>query len=212
MQTRANFRPKTCRFFGRRLSLNSDQPSFPKPGAAHKREIFMTDSAALKRFETEGRLLKPTHNGPTPHGGRYGFRGDIVVTAEPPVTLTAAFAADDGDAGVSFLAGSLPSYKDLPALVGALGAGAKKDGKYFIYVSDLDRASRYRVQLEGLELYVLPIDDTSVYNELIDFLYLDKTKLKKFSTAEKLDAIADGAAKYDQAYESITYDEGLARL
>jgi hypothetical protein len=172
----------------------------------------MTDSVTLKRFETEGRLLKPTHNGPTPHGGRYGFRGDIVVTVEPPVTLTAAFAADDGDAGVSFLAGSLPSYKDLPALVGALGAGAKKDGKYFIYVSDLDRASRYRVQLDGLELYVLPIDDTSVYNELIDFLYLDKTKLKKFSTAEKLDAIADGAAKYDHAYESITYDEGLSRL
>jgi hypothetical protein len=86
----------------------------------------MTDSVTLKRFETEGRLLKPTHNGPTPHGGRYGFRGDIVVTVEPPVTLTAAFAADDGDAGVSFLAGSLPSYKDLPALVGALGAGAKR--------------------------------------------------------------------------------------
>ncbi len=43
----------------------------------------MTDSATLKRLETEGRLLKPTHNGPTPHGGRYGFRGDIVVTVEP---------------------------------------------------------------------------------------------------------------------------------
>ena len=212
MRARAHFRPKTCRFFGRRFPFNSDQPSFPHVGSGRIERVSMTDSATLKRFETEGRLLKPTHKGPTPHGGRYGFRGDIVVTVEPPVTLTAAFAADDGDAGVSFLAGSLPSYKDLPALVGALGAGAKKDGKYFIYVSDLDRASRYRVQIEGLELYVLPIDDTTVYNELIDFLYLDKTKLKKFSTAEKLDAIADGAAKYDHAYESITYDEGLARL
>jgi len=37
---------------------------------------------------------------------------------------------------------------------------------------------------------VLPYDDVSVYNELIDFLYLDKTKMKKFDTAAKIDAIA----------------------
>jgi hypothetical protein len=169
-------------------------------------------SAAFQRLEAEGRLLKPTLNGATTQDNRFGFRGDIAVTLDPALTLAAAFAADDGDAGLSFLAGSLPSFKDLPGLVAALGANAKKDGKYFVYVSDLDRASRYRVQIDGLEFYVLPIDDTSVYNELIDFLYLDKTKLKKYSTAEKLDAIADGAAKYDHAYEVISYEEGLARI
>jgi hypothetical protein len=63
-----------------------------------------------------------------------------------------------------------------------------------------------------VSLYVLPIDDTSVYNELIDFLYLDKTKMKKLDTAGKLDVIADGAAKYDQIYEAISYEEGLKRL
>jgi hypothetical protein len=40
-------------------------------------------------------------------------------------------------------------------------------------------------------LYVLPIDDTSVY-------YLEKAKMKKFRTAEKLDVILDVAAKYNQ--------------
>ena len=59
---------------------------------------------------------------------------------------------------------------------------------------------------------MLPIDDTSVYNKLVDFLYLDKTKMKKFDTAKKIDAIADGAAKYEQAYETIDYEEGLKRL
>jgi hypothetical protein len=48
-----------------------------------------------------------------------------------------------------------------PALVEALGPSIKAGGKYFIYVSDLDRASRYQ----------------------IDFLYLDKTKMKKMATA-----------------------------
>jgi len=60
-----------------------------------------------------------------------------------------------------------------------LGDSAGPGGKYFIYVSDLDRASRYQIGFNDVSLYVLPIDDTSVYNELIDFLYLDKTKMKK---------------------------------
>ncbi|MFY9629072.1 MAG: hypothetical protein WAK03_13110, partial [Methylocystis sp.] len=120
--------------------------------------------------------------------------------------------AQDGEATLSFLAGSLETYKQLPALLETLGDNVNAGGKYFIYVSDLDRASRYQISFNGVPVYVLPIDDTSVYNELIDFLYLDKTKMKKYDTAEKLDVIADGAEKYDQAYEAITYEEGLKRL
>ncbi len=168
---------------------------------------------AFQRLEAEGRLLKPSLKAPTHRAGRFGFRGEIAVALDPPVTLAAAFASsEEGDVALSFLAGSLTAYNQLPALVETLGANVKPDGKYFIYVSDLDRASRYQISFDGVPLYVLPIDDTSVYNELIDFLYLDKTKMKKFDTAEKLDAIADGAAKYDKTFEAISYEEGLKRL
>ncbi len=171
------------------------------------------ETTAFQRLEAEGRLLKPAHKAPTHSPGRFGFRGEIALTLDPPVTLEAAFAtAESGEAALSFLAGSLPSYKQLPALIEALGANVKPDGKYFIYVGDLDRASRYQISFDGVTLYVLPIDDTSVYNELIDFLYLDKTKMKKFDTAAKIDSIADGAAKYSQTYEAIDYEEGLRRL
>jgi hypothetical protein len=171
------------------------------------------ESPAFQRLETEGRLLKPALNGPTRVPGRFGFRGEIALTIDPPVTLEAAFAAaDGGEAALSFLAGSLTTYKHLPALIEALGANIKAGGKYFIYVSDLDRASRYQIAFNGISFYVLPIDDTSVYNELIDFLYLDKTKMKKMDTAEKIDTIADGALKYEQAYEVISYEDGLKRL
>jgi hypothetical protein len=170
------------------------------------------DTTAFQRLEAEGRLLKPTHKGPTKSAGRFGFRGEIAVTLDPPETLGAVFAStEEGDAAITFLAGSLPKFALLPALVETLGAALKPDGKYFIYVGDLDRSSRYQITFDALSLYVLPIDDTSVYNELIDFLYLDKTKMKKFDTAEKLDAIADGAAKYSHPYEQITYAEALSR-
>jgi hypothetical protein len=172
-----------------------------------------TASPAFQRLEAEGRLTKPALLGPTHVAGRYAFRGEIVLSTEPAVTLEAAFAAaDNGEATLSFLAGSLSTYKHLPALRAALGDNVKDGGKYFVYVSDLERASRYQIPLDGVSFYVLPIDDTSVYNELIDFLYLDKVKMKKMDTAEKVDAIADGALKYTQAYEVISYDDGLKRL
>lgn len=170
-------------------------------------------SPAFQRLDAEGRLLKPALNGPTHVPGRYAFRGDIALTLEPPVALEAAIAAaDEGEAALSFLAGSLSTYKLLPALIEALGANIKAAGKYFIYVSDLERASRYQIEFNGVPFYVLPIDDTSVYNELIDYLYLDKTKMKKMDTAEKVDAIVQGALKYSQKYEVISYEEGLKRL
>jgi hypothetical protein len=171
------------------------------------------ESTAFQRLEAEGRLLKPTHKAPTHSAGRFGFRGEIALTLDPPVNLEAAFATcEEGEEALSFLAGSLAAYRQLPALMQTLGANVKPGGKYFIYVSDLDRASRYQISIDGVTLYVLPIDDASVYNELIDSLYLDKTKMKKFDTAKKIDAIADGAAKYAQVYEAIDYEEGLKRL
>jgi hypothetical protein len=171
------------------------------------------ESTAFARLEAEGRLLKPAHKGPTHVPGRFGFRGDIALTMDPPVSLEAAFAvADEGQSTLAFLAGSLATFKHLPALAEALGANIQAGGKYFIYVSDLERASRYQIEFNGVSFYVLPIDDTSVYNELIDYLYLDKMKMKKMDTAEKIDAIAAGAFKYSEKYEVISFEEGLKRL
>ncbi|WP_294541658.1 hypothetical protein [uncultured Rhodoblastus sp.] len=171
------------------------------------------ETTAFQRLESEDRLVKPAHKGPTHSAGRFGFRGEIALAHDPELHLTAVFAAaDEGDQALSFLAGQLASYKELPALVEVLGDTIKPEGKYFIYVGDVKRGDRYQVGFGDKSLYVLPYDDVSVYNELIDFFYLDKTKMKKFDTAAKIDAIADGAAKYDETFPKVSYEEGLGRL
>jgi hypothetical protein len=171
------------------------------------------ETTAFQRLEAEDRLLKPAHKGPTHAAGRFGFRGEISLAQDPELNLTAVFASsEDGDKSLSFLAGQLASFKELPALVEVLGDTIKPDGKYFIYVADVKRGDRYQVGFGDKSLYVLPYDDVSVYNELIDFLYLDKTKMKKFDTAAKIDAIADGAAKYGETFPKVSYEEGLGRL
>jgi hypothetical protein len=171
------------------------------------------ESTAFQRLESEERLVKPAHKGPTHSAGRFGFRGEIALTKDPEVNLTAVFAsAQDGQPTLSFLAGQLGSFSELPVLVDALGGALAPDGKYFIYVGDVKRGDRYQVAFGDSSLYVLPYDDVSVYNELIDFLYLDKTKMKKFDTAAKIDAIADGAASYGETFPKVTYEEGLAKI
>jgi hypothetical protein len=171
------------------------------------------ETTAFQRLEAEDRLVKPAHKGPTHVAGRFGFRGEIALAKDPDVSLTAVFASsEDGKPGLSFLAGQLGSFSELPALATALDGALSPDGKYFIYVGDVKRGDRYQVTFGDNSIYVLPFDDVSVYNELVDFLYLDKTKMKKFDTAAKIDAIAEGAAVYDQTFPKVTYEEGLAKM
>jgi hypothetical protein len=171
------------------------------------------ETSAFQRLDTEQKLLKPQHKGATHVAGRVGFRGDIQLTQAESPALTAAFAtADDGGKGLSFLAGQLDNFSQLPVLVESLGDVLAPGGKYFIYVADVKRGDRYLVNFGETQLYVLPYDDVSVYNELIDFFYLDKTKMKKFDTAAKIDALAEGAFKYGETFPNLTYEEGLARV
>ncbi len=172
----------------------------------------VTNTSALQ--DLDARLVKPTHKGPTHVAGRVAFRGDILLTDADSPLLTAAIAAADADgAGLSFLAGT--AGKVLAAADSDRGAGRRArtpGGKYFIYVADVQRGDRYQIAFGEASVYVLPYDDVSVYNELIDFFYLDKSKMKKFDTAAKIDALADGAAKYAETFPNLTYEEGLARV
>jgi hypothetical protein len=64
----------------------------------------------------------------------------------------------------------------------------------------------------GIPFYVLPIDEATVYNELLELLYIERNDLKKLDTAGKLDAIADKALKFTDAFQQITFEEGLKRM
>jgi hypothetical protein len=183
-------------------------------GAVFGKPLMTTiETSALNRLDSEQKLVKPQHKGPTHVANRVGFRGDIQLTDAASPSLTAAFAtADAGSPGLSFLAGQLDTFSQLPVLAESLSDVLNPGGKYFIYVADVKRGDRYQIAFGEAQIYVLPYDDVSVYNELIDFFYLDKTKMKKFDTAAKIDALAEGAFKYGESFPKLTYEEGLARV
>lgn len=176
-------------------------------------------STAFARLESEGRLLNPVLKAPTKRPGRYGFRGELALRfaakladeARPPeLTCDQVIAvAQVGDPKLPFFAGYLLSFEHLKDVAETLGDTLSAGGKYFLFCNNIDLSKKYQVPLRGAMFYVLPIDEATVYNELLELLYLEKNELKKLDTAGKTDRVADAALKFDITFDTITYDEGL---
>lgn len=164
------------------------------------------------KLSAEGRLLKPTLNADTHVAGRFGFRGEISYDGPEAVLKEVFSVCEDGKPAIGFLAGSITSYESLPKLVETLGAALDGEGKYFVYISDLPQGNRLLIRFGDVKIFAIFLDETSVYNELIDTFYVDKVKLKKFDTAAKLDALADVGLKYAEVshYKEVSYEDGLS--
>ena len=177
---------------------------------------------AFARLDAEGRLLNSVLKAPTKKAGRFGFRGDIALKfqvkkadeARPPEISSdqVIAAATAGQPTLDFLCGFLLSFEYLALLADVLGDVLSPQGKYFLFCDNIDLSSRYQVDYGGATFYVLPIDEATVYNEMLELLYLEKTELKKLDTAGKTDAIADKAKGFTQSFPKISYEEGLKRM
>ena len=163
------------------------------------------------KLEAEGRLLKPTLKADTHVEGRFGFRGDISYDSPETILKEVFTVSETGKPAIGFIAGSIKEFETLPKLVETFGDALDSEGKYFVYVADIPRGSRWYIQIGAAKFFVVFIDDTSVYNELIDTFYVDKVKLKKYDTAAKLDALADVGLKYASVsdYSEISYEDAL---
>lgn len=177
------------------------------------------EDTAFARLEKEGRLLNPVLKAPTHQAGRFGFRGELALRfapkladeARPPeLTCDQVMAiANAGQKHIPFFCGWLLSFESLKDLAEALGDTLSAGGKYFVYCDNIDLSKKYQVPYKGALFYVLPILESTVYNEMLELLYLEKNDLKKKDTAGKLDAVANAALKFDVTFDTITYEEGL---
>jgi hypothetical protein len=177
---------------------------------------------AFARLEQEGRLLNAVLKGPTERQGRYGFRGELALKfaqqfadEKRPPELAAdqvIAVAQVGEPMIPFLACYLLSFESLGVLAEVLKGLLSPTGKYFIFCNNIDLLSKYEVVIDGVTFHVLPIDEATVYNELLELLYLDKGALKRASTGGKTDAVADAALRFEDKFDAISFTQGLERM
>jgi hypothetical protein len=90
-----------------------------------------------------------------------------------------------------------------------LGDKLSPQGKYFFFAGNLDISKRYQIAYGGATFWVLPLDEATVYNELLDLFNIERNDLKKLDTAAKLMAVAEAAAGFDEKFPEISFEEGL---
>lgn len=178
------------------------------------------DQTGFARLETEGRLLNPVLKGPTHKPGRFGFRGELALkftpsTAgekrQPELAVDQVLSVSrEGDATLPFFAAYLLSFEYAKILADVLGDTLSSEGKYFLFCNNLPLDKKLRMTLSGITFFVLPIDEATVYNELLELLKIEKIELKKLDTAGKQDFIADKAAKFKANWPEISFEDGLA--
>ena len=151
--------------------------------------------------------------------GRFGFRGDIALKfqvkladeAHPPeVSAEQVIAvAHAGEHTLGFLCGFLLSAERLNLVCEVLGDLLSPTGKYFLFVDNLDIAQKFTIDHAGTRFHILPIDESTVYNELLQLLYIDKNDLKKLDTAGKTDDVADKALAFQGSFPRISHQDCL---
>jgi len=181
----------------------------------------ITDTA-FATLEQQGRLLNAILKGPTERPGRFGFRGELAIKfaqqfadEKRPPELSAdqvIAVAEAGEPTISFLTCWLLSFEHLAPMAEALKGLLSPTGKYFIFCNNIDLLAKYDVVIDGITFHVLPIDEATVYNEILELLYLEKTTLKRATTAGKADAIADAAANFGDSFDAISYAQGVERM
>lgn len=170
-------------------------------------------------LDAEGRLLSPVFKGELATKGRFGFRGEIALKFQrsmadekrpPEIKFDQVMAvADAGAPTIAFLAGVSPTLEHLKLLCEVLGDKLSPTGKYFFFACNLDIAQRYQIAYGGATFWVLPLEEATVYNELLELFYIERGDLKKLETAGKLAAVAAGAAAFNGKFKEISFEEGL---
>jgi len=193
------------------LALRRGRP-VATPDVLADRRVTLTPEvrARIERAGYRAVLAVPllTRNGPIgalglgARKGRRFSRGEIALKfatqladeARPPeVAGFQLMFASTGDK-LDFFAVEVESLAYLRYLRDVFGDLLKADGKYFVFAGNVDISKKYMIELDGIPFHVLPLDEATVYNELLELVGLERNDLKKLETDVKLAKIAEAAA------------------
>lgn len=177
-------------------------------------------TSVITTLESQKRLLCPVYKGALKKSDSEGFRGEIALKfaaqladeARPPeiAAFQTMFATSNGK--FDFIACELDSLAYLETLREVLGEYLKPDGHYFVFAGNVDISKKYSITIDGILFNVLPLDEATVYNELLDLIGLERNDLKKLDTAAKLDKIAEAVSRFKGKFPEVSFEQGKQEM
>lgn len=177
-------------------------------------------TSPIQALSAQNRLQSPVFKGALKKAGSEGFRGEIALKfaaqladeARPPEIAGFQLMFSSTGDKMDFFAVEVLSLAHLELLREILGDYLKPDGQYFLFAGNLDISKKYSVTLDGILFNVLPLDEATVYNELLDLIGLERNDLKKLDTGAKLDKIAEAAVRFKGKFPVISFEQGVKEM
>lgn len=145
----------------------------------------------------------------------YAYRGSLVITPGkvlsedkqlPPKATAKQVILVSGSTKIDFIACELETLDFFEPFVERYKEVLSPEGLYLLFVIDLDSDGKF--EYEGFTFYAFSLDESSVWNELLDHADLSKGDLKKLSSEEKIDTVFEEIKGTtlriaDKSYEEI---------
>lgn len=172
----------------------------------------------IETLTQENKLLSPVFSGKTGKSGIYGFRGNLVLKeaekladeARPPEIMADQVILSEESGKIGFMGCHVDSLAYLSLIEETLRPYLESKGKYFVFAGNIDISKKYFIELGGIGFHVLPLDEATVWNELLECFNLDRGDVKRLGSGEKIDAVADAASSFSGKFQPISFEEGLA--
>jgi len=151
-------------------------------------------------------------------GDTYGYRGALIVKKGkqispdrilPPKIQARQVIMISDDEKIKFFACELESFHHFVPMLEKYKDFFSGEGLNLLYVTDLEKAGTF--EYEGVKFTAFALDESSVWNELLDLANLEKSDLKRLKKQEeKIETLYSELLDTNVEENSKTYDEMLA--
>ncbi len=145
----------------------------------------------------------------------YGYRGAMIVEEGkalspdrklPPKIQARQVIMINQDKDIKFFACELESFNHFKPLFEKYKEFFSPSGLNLLYVTDLDGNGTF--EYEGVKFTAFILDESSVWNELLDLATLEKSDMKQLKKQEeKIEKIYEELLDADTNEDAKTYDE-----
>ncbi|WP_419764187.1 MAG: hypothetical protein ACNI28_10425 [Arcobacter sp.] len=149
----------------------------------------------------------------------HGYRGALIIEegkrlsetrVMPPKSQARQVVMVSENEKIKFFSCELETFGYFKEFFTKYGEFFDKDSVNLLYVIDLDADGTF--EYEGVKFSAFVLDESSVWNEVLDFASLEKSDLKKLSSEEKIEKVYDEVISTPQEEISKTYDEMVALM